>query len=240
MKVRVVDFETSDMVGKGRPVELCEVGWTDFDEDWKISRPQAFLVNPGHKITPEAQGVHHISDEMVADAMSPAAARQLLMEGMEPGDFFAAHHAEFERALFPGDPFPWICTMVCAKHLFPGAPGFGNQTLRYHLGVDADFEWPALAMPPHRAGPDTYVSAHILSRLTFIANPRRLVELTTTPVLLEEVPFERYRGQPWSAMDRGFLEWVLAPGKQTPMKPEVLHTARHWLQKLDEPGNPFA
>lgn len=238
MKIRVVDFETSDMVKKDRPVELVEVGWTDFDEYWQISRPQSLLVNPGMPISAEARGVHHLSNEDVAGGLSPDAARARLRDGMEPGDMFAAHNAAFERELFSGEPFLWICTMICAKHLLPDAPGYGNQTLRYHLGVDSDFEWPELAMPPHRAGPDTYVTAHILSRLTFIAGPAKLIELTNTPVLLKTVTFGKYEGQLWSDMDRGYLEWILDPKRE--FKQEVTDTARHWLEKLQRAGNPFA
>lgn len=237
MKVRVVDFETNDMVGKGRPVEICEAAFTDVLDIGRICRPQARLVNPGLPITAESRGVHHLSDADVADGMSPAEARSWLLEGMEPGDMFAAHHAAFERALFPGDPFPWICTMACAKHIWPKAPGFGNQTLRYHLGIDDEFEWPDLAMPPHRGGPDSYVTAHILSRLSMAASPHRLVELTTTPILLDAVPMGQHEGKPWSEMDRGYLEWVLDPKRS--FSPEVLHTARHWLNKLNTSGAKF-
>lgn len=238
MKIRVVDFETTDIPRKGRRVDIVEFGFTDLHDDGHTRLPCSGFVKPGVPISAEARGVHHISDDDVALGYEPEEARSILMADMEPGDLFAAHHAEFERGLFPGDPFPWICTMVCAKHLYPDAPGYGNQTLRYWLGIDRDFAFPALAMPPHRAAPDTYVTAHILARMIATAPAPRLVELTNTPVLLECVPFGKHEGQAWSLMDRGFLEWVLDPKREN-MKPEVLHTARHWLSQISRFSNPF-
>lgn len=239
MKIRVIDFETTDQAEekkKGKAVGIVEIGWSDVTIDGKISRPQAHLVNPGIAVTVQARAVHHISDEMVAGAMSPTDAFLLLMGGMEPGDMFAAHQADFERTFFGGGNHSWVCTMKCAKHLWDEAPSFSNQALRYFLGIDELFEWPDLSMPPHRAGPDAYVTAHILAHLIRAVPPTRLVELTNTPVLQRKVMFgEMHRGKLWSDMDRGFLEWVLSKDFDT----ETKHTARHWLNKLRQPSNPF-
>lgn len=239
MKVRVIDFETTDQAEekkKGKPVGIVEIGWTDVEDNGPISRPQSHLVNPGIAIAVQARAVHHISDEMVVGAISPTEAFRLLMDGMEPGDMFAAHHAEFERTFFGGGNHAWICSMKAAKHLWEDAPSFSNQALRYHLDIDAEFQWPDLAMPPHRAGPDSYVTAHILAHLMRAQHPTRLVELTNTPVLQRKVMFgEKHRGQLWADMDRGFLEWVL----DKDFDAETKHTARHWLNKLSRPANPF-
>lgn len=238
MKIRIIDFETTGQAEdkkKGKPVGICEIGWTDVDDDGKVSRPQSRLVNPGMPVPPEARAVHHLSDDMLSTAITPDAACAILMEDMEAGDMFGAHQADFERTFFGGGSHAWICTMKCAKHLWEDAPGFSNQTLRYHLGVDADFQWPELAMPPHRAGPDSYVTAHIFARLSLAAHPTRLVELTNTPVLQKKVGFSKHAGHLWSDMDRGFLEWVL----DKDFDAEVKHTARHWLNRMNRPSNPF-
>lgn len=240
MKIRCIDFETTGMPedrAKGKIVDLCEIGWSDLYDDGSIDGPRERLTDPGIPIPPEARAVHHISDEMVRGALLSSAARDVLMEDMEPGDMFAAHNMAFERTFFSGGAFPWICTMICAKHLWEDAPGFSNQTLRYWLDIDGELDL-SLAMPPHRAGPDSYVTAHILRRMTMAKSPNTLIELTNTPVLLKLVPFGKHEGMPWSDMDRGYLEWCLDPRRD--FKPEVLHTARHWLDRLNNAGNPFA
>lgn len=239
MKIRAVDFETSDNdkeKAAGKPVGIVEFGFTDLTFDGVIGAPVAALVNPGVPISPAARGIHHITDEMLVGAMSPTEACGILMDGMEPGDMFAAHNAAFERMFFGGGAFPWICTMICAKHLWEDAPDYKNQTLRYWLGVDNEFLSPELAMPPHRAGPDTYVTAYILRRMLDEKSPGALLDLTTAPILQKRVMFgEKHRGQLWSDMDRGFLEWVI----DKDFSAEIKHTAKHWLNQIQSHSNPF-
>lgn len=239
MKVRTIDFESTGLPDKDKDVELVEVGWTDVDEDMVVHMPRSFLVNPGRPIPSYARAVHHISDEMVAEAVSPSEARHMLFDGMEPGDIFAAHNYLMESALFDASPLPWICTMICAKHLWEGEASYGNQALRYSLGLDREFLWPAMAMPPHRAGPDSYITAHILRRQAKEVGFTRLIELTSTPILLQYVQTGKYEGRLWSEMDRGYLEFYLDPTKG-PFRQEVIDTARYWLRQLDAAKNPFA
>lgn len=229
MKIRVIDLETTGMRGpKGSAdAEICEIGFTDVTLDGKISKPFSYLINPGTPIPPEARAIHHISSEMVAGMPSPSEARRMLLEGMNEGDAFAAHNMGFEKEFFDGGGFPWICTMNCSKHLFPEYPAYGNQVLRYFLSLDNQFMWPQLAMPPHRAGPDCYVTAHILRELLRHAALLELVELSTQPVLQKTVRFGQHYGRPWSEMDGGYLQWIL--GKD--FDEEVKATARYWLDQ---------
>lgn len=224
-RIRVVDFETS-----GLPEDavrgICEVGYTDLTADWKVGETFSFLVNPGHPIPPQTRAIHHISDADVANAVPPDVALRTLMIGMEPGDVFAAHNAKFEQAFFAGGGLPWICTMQCAKHIFPAAPGHSNQTLRYWLGIDEEFDRADRAMPPHRAGPDTFVTAHILARLVFASNVPELIRLTTAPVLLRDVTFGKHRGDKWANLPWDYLNWV---ANKSDLGVDEKHTARHYL-----------
>lgn len=221
-RIRVVDFETT-----GLPEDairgICEVGYTDLAADWKIGPTTSFLVNPGHPIPPQTRAIHHISDADVANAVSPDVALRTLMLGMEPDDIFAAHNSKFEHAFFAGGGLSWICTMQCAKHLFQDAPGHSNQTLRYWLGIDAEFDDPDRAMPPHRAGPDTFVTAHILARLVFAANVPELIRLTTAPVLLRDVTFGKHRGMKWKDLPWDYLNWI---ANKSDLGADEKHTAR--------------
>jgi exodeoxyribonuclease X len=224
-KIRVVDFETT-----GFPEDavraICEVGFTDLTADWSLSATTAFLVNPGHPIPPQTRAVHHISDADVIDAVAPDIGLRALMDGMEGDDVFAAHNCKFEQEFFAGGGRRWICTMQAAKHLFPDAPGFSNQVLRYWLGLDDQMEDVDRAMPPHRAGPDTYVTALILSRLLALASVDELVRLTTAPVVLRDVTFGKHRGQKWKDLPWDYLNWV---ANKSDLGVDEKHTARHYL-----------
>jgi len=225
MKIRVIDLETTGLP-EDEVKGICEIGWTDIHDDWSIHGPHSALVNPGHPIPPATRAVHHISDADVAGAISPTEACQTLMAGMEPDDVFAAHNAKFERAFFGGGSHRWICTFQCAKHIFPDAPGHSNQVLRYYLNVDADGLDPVAAMPPHRAGPDTLVTAYVLSRMIFATSVDRLVELTAAPVVLRTITFGKHRGAKWADLPRDYLQWIAF---KSDLGVDEKHTARHIL-----------
>lgn len=228
MKIRVIDFETTGLP-EDQVKGICEIGWTDISDDWLTHGPKSLLVNPGHPIPPVTRAVHHISDADVAGAISPDAACSMLMHGMEPGDMFAAHNAKFERAFFGGGQHEWICTLQCAKHIFPDAPGHSNQVLRYWLNVDDDGLDPVAAMPPHRAGPDTLVTAFILRRLIFASSVAKLVELTSAPVVLQTITFGKHRGMRWAELPRDYLQWIAFKSE---LGVDEKHTARTILGEV--------
>ncbi|NLS19860.1 3'-5' exonuclease [Rhizobium sp. P40RR-XXII] len=225
-KIRVVDFETTGFP-EDQVRAICEVGFTDLSADWTIGPTTNFLVNPGHPIPPQTRAVHHISDADVVGAVSPDVGLRTLMESMDAADVFAAHNCKFEQAFFAGGGRRWICTMQCAKHLLQDAPGFSNQVLRYWMGLDEQMDDVNRAMPPHRAGPDTYVTALILSRLLMLANVDELVRLTTAPVLLRDVTFGKHKGAKWADLPWDYLNWV---ANKSDLGPDEKHTARIAMQ----------
>src|SRR5581483_118551 len=103
----------------------------------------------------------------------------------------------------------WICTWRCARHLWPDAPSHSNQTLRYwikHLDFYANME--GRAMPPHKALPDAWVTAHVLMEMLKVKTVEELVALTKAPILLKTVHFGKHRGEEWAKVPRDYLAWV--------------------------------
>lgn len=141
------------------------------------------------------------------------------------GDVFAyvAHRAKFEQAVLPFEGLPWICSWKMAITLAPNAPSHSLQALRYFLKLDVDRE---LASPPHRAGPDTYVTAALIARALTKMTPEQMVEISAGPILLPKWSFEKFMGQPFEVADSGYLEWVL---KNIKDDEDVCHSARHHL-----------
>ena len=185
------------------------------------------FVNPGIPIPPEASAVHHITNGMVKDCpmfeevvlavlnqLGGRAAgwplEQLELTG-EVGDVYVAHNAPFDRD-FLGGLFPansWIDTCRVAKHLYPDAPGYSNQVLRYWLGIEIDTK------VAHRAMEDVRVTAEIFLRelghddLGADEIPiGRLLKLSQTPVLLKTVTFGKHKGELWRDVDAGYLRWA--------------------------------
>jgi exodeoxyribonuclease X len=141
----------------------------------------------------------------------------------------AAHNAAYDgpivdRALPEDSRLKWICTWRCSAHVWPEAPGHGNQVLRYWLGLRG----PTSRLPPHRALPDAQVTAQLLIRLLGIHSPEELHEMTGRPLLLRKLRFGKYRDELWAdavKKDPGYFRWVLGQDFDADTK----YTARYYL-----------
>lgn len=237
--IQVVDTETTGLGREGeekpRVVEVASVNVVLGKRGWAIGVPITSLVNPGIPIPPESRAVHHISDEDVSDAPTFESALKK-MDALLP-DVRAAHNAEYDAQFFPEG--KWICTYRCAKHVWPDLPSHGNQTIRYSIPglnekiINGTKAARAMALPPHRALPDAWVTAHILLELLALRSPLELIELTAAPILLKTVRFGKHRGMEWSAVPRDYLSWIL---RQEAAKPgdfdrDTVHTANHYWKR---------
>lgn len=225
MRLRVTDFETTGMPPEAR---ICEIGWCDVllreGAAADIGVPVGRLVNPGIPMPPEARAIHHIGDIDLVDAPTIDAGL-LALSGGEP-DVFVAHNAAFEREFFTGGGKPWICTLKVARRLWPECPSHTNQCLRYWLGIELD---DTLAMPPHRAAPDAYVTAFILQQALQVASVVDMVKWTSQPSLLPRVTFGKHRGQAWSDLPADYLSWLV---NKSDMDADTKFTARHHLNRI--------
>jgi exodeoxyribonuclease X len=118
-------------------------------------------------------------------------------------------------------PFRDVCTQQCAKHMWPDAPRYSNQVLRYYL----DLAVPRLDYPPHRAPSDAVVTSSLIQRMLDYRTVPELVAMTTAPVLLKTCMIGQWRGRLWADVDPGMLRWILARD----FDDDVKHTCRFWL-----------
>lgn len=205
--IRVVDTETVGLEKPAAFAGVCEIGWTDIilsDGPPQISEPESALCHPGCSIPPEASGIHHITDAMVKNAPP---AEEVMARVMDADAIFAAHFAEYDQQFLPPNDKRWICTYKAAHRCYPLAPDHKNQTLRYWLGHVLD---PELCTPAHRAGPDTYVSAHNL--VSMIADGTAIDDMiawASLPVLLVKCQIGEHRGKFWEEVPEGFIDWLL-------------------------------
>jgi exodeoxyribonuclease X len=225
--LRVIDIETT---GLAPPSEIIEIGRVDVvagPDGWSIQPPQASLYLPLLGIPPETMAVHHITLAEVAAASvcTQDALRQAIWWG-NPPDVLVAHNCAFERSFISDtvtDRLPWICTLKCALRLWPDAPGHSNQILRYWRQHVHD---PSLAMPPHRAAPDAYVTAHLLRDMLAETTVEQLLLWTSEPKLLPRIPFGKYRGSRWSEVPADYLNWII---RQPDMDGDIVFNAKRQL-----------
>lgn len=225
--IRVCDVETT---GLEDPAEIVELGWTDlrlFPTGWEIeSGPYSLLVNPGMPISFPAMAVHHITPADVEDGESPGVARQIAVNG---ADMLCSHNWAFDSR-FIRSTLPAICTFKCSRTAWPDLQSHGNGSIRYERGLclgDPRTE------PSHRAGPDTFVTAHILLDLLKVLSIEEMLEITRNPVLLRKIDFGEHAGKAFPEIPWDYLNWIVNKSNmpQDPKREDVVHTAKLELAK---------
>jgi exodeoxyribonuclease X len=230
VRFRVIDIETTGLVP---PAEIIEVGCVDVvvaDGVISIEPPRSKLFRPLHGITPETMAVHHITERDFAPdtpACTDALLFALVNAAPEP-DVLVAHNCAFEQRFisdFASNGLPWICTHKIALRVWPDAPRHSNQVLRYWRGLVLEA---ALAMPPHRAGPDAWVTAHLLAEMLESASADEMVEWTTKPGKLPTITFGKHKGAKWPDVPADYLHWMT---RQKDMNADALFCANEEIAR---------
>lgn len=196
--LRMCDTETTGFAPPA--AEMCEIGWVDlvlYPDGWQISGPhRSEFVNPGHLIT--NSHIHGITDAMVKDGMSPADARALLAKGAV---IHAAHNARFDKQ-FVRSSLPWICTLECARKIWPKAPNHKNETLKTYLGIEVEGD-------AHRAGYDAAVSAQILLQLLKHMTVEQMLAASDPGKVPTTMPFGKHSGTRIRDLPIDYVRWAL-------------------------------
>lgn len=221
-----LDFETTDV--EPTKAKVCEAAlWNPYG----ISLD--YLVNPGVPIPPETSAVHHITDDDVKDAPSWESVKRLLTTALQPiqGEplrILVAHNAKYEQGVL-GEfcDVLWVCTYKCALRVWPEAPSHKNEVLRYYLGL-TDTRGRNSSQRSHSALHDAQVTYAIFQELLKHATIDDMIAWTEEPALFPKFSFGKFRGQPWSAADAGYLNWII---KQSDMDPDVKWNAQRELDR---------
>lgn len=236
--IRVIDFETTGIPPKGEENDhqVIEAAYHDITFDKDIPNRNQYEMSPGKQMRFKptraidfgAMGVHHITEEMVANAAPLSELNGFITEGSP--DIYCAHNAEYEQSFWNPEGTWWICTMKCAKWVWEDAPSFSNQGLRYFRGIDQmpDFDY-ARSLPAHAAMPDTYVTAYLLADMLRQGHEvKQLIQWSREYLRHITIPIGEHYGKPWSVMDNGYLTWIL---KKHDMAPDIKHAALMELER---------
>jgi exodeoxyribonuclease X len=208
-RIRVGDNETTGLEPTDK---VCELGWCDLVNDgsgWRIDRHGSSL----HRVEvmpPPARAVHHISAEETWPHPPFSADEFWATLARDGVNLLAAHNLAYDQAYWGEPRLPVLCTFKSARQLWPDAPSHGNGSLRYWLqdqGLIAPEHEHTL--PPHRAGPDAYVTAHILLAMLGQTTASQMVAWTKLPLLQPRCPIgDPWRDKPWPEVDEGFVRWI--------------------------------
>jgi exodeoxyribonuclease X len=205
----VVDVETTGFDPANDA--LVEIAAVDVIDEQLHHLVRSALIRPSILIPPIAMAVHHITD---LDVIRAGLARDVvpaILSSDDDNKIYVAHNAQFEKGFLepyvPGS--RWLCTWKAAKRVWPSLPGHKNQELRYLLNLPCERD---IADRAHRAGPDAYVTAHLLCRLLREASVADMLRWTNEPVYMPVCPIGQDKGfkdKPWSEIDSGFLRWMI-------------------------------
>jgi exodeoxyribonuclease X len=229
MNLIVLDTETSDL-DPDKGAKLLEVAWIELshnEQKWDPTFSIEARIEYDGPINPHAQAVHHIRSDMLTKeqgAVKRYEVIRLLLSRIQSDTIFVAHNANFDSKFIPEITQPWICTLRCAKHIWPYAPGFSNQVLRYWLKLE--LETPKDRYP-HQAIYDVTTTTGILLKMLENHSLDQLLNLSKTPVRLKTIGFGKHRGMEFSQIPRDYLTWLQG---QTNLDPDLKHTLDSFLK----------
>jgi exodeoxyribonuclease X len=220
MAIIILDTETIGL--KKEQDRICELAFLVHTEDdgWEAFSD---LASNDEKISSNAMAIHHITHEMVEDALplKRTEAFQMLVKLNHPDNIMVIQNAPFDLGVLANHDFFWqgqvVDTLVCAKHLL-STQRHALQFLRYELGLYKHEKLIADAMEvkieAHRALGDVIVTKLLLSHLLdhVDQNMDALLELSNQPALLKSIGFGKYRGQSFESAvpaDRDYFLWCL-------------------------------
>ena len=237
MKLFVIDTETSDL-DPSKGATILELAWmvVEYIHGWKPVQCSSSYIQYDGPISPHAQATHHIrADRLTKEqgAISREDAIKWLTKHLEPDSILVAHRMEFDSKFLPELKQPWICTLRSAKHVWPDAPGYGNQVLRYWLKVDLCNEAILKVAPivphlqPHQALFDVATTTCILLKMLENYTPQQLLHTTRSPLLLKTIGFGKHKGMDFKNVPRDYLQWLQ---KQSDLDDDLKHTVNSILR----------
>lgn len=243
--MNIQDFVICDTETTGFDAEkdqIVDVALVGFNEQGALELLYESLIKPTIPIPVTASAVHHITDADVQDARLPLIVG-IDVKNLLNGKTLVAHNAEFDRKFMlqlgiTNPPWDWLCTWRLANHLWPDAPGYKNQELRYWRGyANVDLK----GMSPHRAAPDALVTAYLFRDL-FVAFRDKwatpngtaatpitqdLIEFAARPILIKKMPFGKHKGELIENVPDDYIMWMLR--KIPDLSPDLKYTLKRHM-----------
>ncbi len=221
-RIFVADVETTGL--SPHTDKIVELSFVEIDEEFNVISNLSTKVNPGVSICPAASAVHGIIDADVVEAPRLEEVLDAFGEGYFEDAFLIAHNARFDQGFL--DHY-WniqgvFCTLHAAKRMYPDAPNHQLQTLKFFLDLDID-----RAVAAHSAEGDVEVLMALLRNMVEQADTSLpdFVDLMLEPVLLDVMPFGKYKGCSLQSLPKSYVNWLFK-------LPDLDIDLKHSLNKL--------
>ena len=205
MRWLLVDTETTGISVNDK---VCEMAYVEIDDAFNVIRSGNSLINPGIPIHYAASSINGITDVMVKDA--PTLEDYMLSEGspLRGEVTLIAHNLDFDfRFLkaYTDDSVGKLCTLKCARVLYPDAANHKQGTLAAMLGIQVARE------KAHSADGDLDVLLQLLQCLCRDADTDLygLLEVQRRPRPISKMPFGKHKGVPLAELPNNYIHWLL-------------------------------
>ncbi len=201
-------FGDTETTGLGKGQGVVEISWIETDAEFNEVARYGSLINPQKPIQFGAMSVHGISEAMVANAPT---IEQYMLQTCHPlsgpGTVLVAHNAAYDIEFFG----PWmdepntLCTLKCARLIYPDAENHKLGTLRCMLGLEGD------TRKAHSAQEDVSVLIQLAQRLCQDAETDLygLIELQNRPNPNAKMTFGKHHGTALKDLPAQYVWWLL-------------------------------
>ena len=255
----VLDTETTGVNPNSAHVVELGITRVKYDEAERKSIERAvWLVRPPIAIPAGATNVHHITDELVADAPAAEELTEEVMPMIEGASIIAAHNLPYDKKIVERD-FAEVFTidggsgvrtpriprgldtLRLARRQWPQAPNHQLQTLREHLElgtteeiIEAVEEYlPGLGEDDtgeHRAMFDVEVTLRMIEQalLPIYGTVARMADSLRQPVKLGHMPFGKHVGVPIEQLGVSYVNWLRRQPWLKTDHPDLFFTLETW------------
>jgi len=217
MPMRPIFYDTETTGVKAEKDRIIEIA--AFDP--VLNRTFERLINPGCPIPAEATSIHHISDEMVAEAPSFAIIGQEFIDFCDGDVVLIAHNNdgfdmhflknEFSRhGLTHPEHWKYLDSLKWARRYRADLPRHTLQFLREIYAIEAN--------NAHRALDDVHVLHQVFCNLTDDLDIDTIFALLNKPREIQHMPFGKHQGKPLAQVPKDYITWLAGTDAFT--KPE--------------------
>ena len=210
MQKRPIYFDTETTGIRSDKDKIIELAAYDPLEE----RSFCAFINPGFPIPPEATAIHHITDEMVADAPGFKEIGQAFLNFCPENTVLIAHNnhafdklfveAEFSRAQLLIPDWEYLDTLKWARRYRPDLPRHTLQHLREVYSIEAN--------NAHRALDDVMVLYRVFSKMTDDLPLETIIKLLSVKKDVDRMPFGKHQGKALQEIHKTYVAWLAESG----------------------------
>lgn len=202
-----LDCETTGLdVKNDRMIEFAAVRFT-FDE---VLASMQCLINPERPISAESQKIHHISDEMLKNQPTFAAAFPQIKAFFQKGDCLVGHNIGFDLQVLHQEidriqgefisTYSVIDTLRLAKE-YGDSPSNSLNALASHFNIPNDDH--------HRAMNDVEVNIRVFKHLSRrFKTFGQMQKVLSKPIHMKYMPLGKHKGRCFSDIPLHYLMWA--------------------------------